>query len=176
MNRNYPLLLFFLSLIIFFSSCNKVKYKGEIKLARQEDFDTIIDNKKIQLFTLQNSSGCVAQFTNFGARWIAMRVPDKSGQMIDVVLGFNKLKDYLSAGERFLGATIGCYGNRIAKGRFNLNGIDYELPINNQSNSLHGLVNFREKLISYEKYKKGRVKFCFLKNRIIFVSNNGSKK
>ena len=143
MNRNYPFLLVFLSFIMIFSYCNKVKYKGEIKLVREEDFDTIIDNKKTQLFTLQNSSGCVAQFTNFGARWISMWVPDKSGQMTDVVLGFNKLNDYLSAGEPYHGAIVGRICGRINNARFVVDSNEYSLASNDLfgrpiKNHLHG--------------------------------------
>lgn len=128
---------------MIFSSCHKVKYKGETRLVRQENFDTIIGNKKIQLFTLRNSSGCVAQFINFGARWIAMWVPDKSGQMTDVVLGFNKLNDYLTAGEPYHGAIVGRICGRINKGKFSLDGNEYFLANNDLfgtpiKNHLHG--------------------------------------
>lgn len=143
MNRNHPLPLFLLSVTLFVSSCNTAKYKSEIKLTRQEDFDTIIDNKQIKLFTLRNSSGCVAQFTNFGARWISMWVPDRNGQLTDVVLGFNKLKDYLAAGEPYHGAIVGRICGRINKGKFLLEGNEYTLANNDLfgtpvKNHLHG--------------------------------------
>ena len=142
MNRN-NLYLLFVSFLLFLSACNHVKYKGEAKLLRQENFDTLIDNKKIQLFTLRNSSGCVAQFTNFGARWLSMWVPDKSGQLTDVVLGFNKLNDYLSAGEPYHGAIVGRICGRIYGARFFLDDKEYSLASNDLfgkpvKNHLHG--------------------------------------
>ena len=143
MNPNRALILVFLSLVMIVSSCNKIKYKGEVKLVRQEDLDTSIDNRKIRVFTLRNSAGCVAQFTNFGARWISMWVPDKTGQLTDVVLGFNKLKDYLSAGEPYHGAIVGRICGRINKGKFFLDGKEYSLANNDLfgipvKNHLHG--------------------------------------
>jgi aldose 1-epimerase len=143
MNRNHTSLLLFLSFVLFFSSCNKANYKGEIKLARQEDFDTLIDNRQVRLFTLRNSSGCTAQFTNFGARWMSMWVPDKSGKMTDVVLGFGNLRDYLSAGEPYHGAIVGRICGRINDARFSLAGKEYLLASNDLfgvpvKNHLHG--------------------------------------
>jgi aldose 1-epimerase len=148
MNRNHPLLLFFclLSFVLIISSCNEVKYKGEIKLARQEDFDTLINGRKIELFTLRNATGCVAQFTNFGARWMSMWVPDKTGRFTDVVLGFNNLKGYMSAGEPYHGAIVGRICGRINKARFSLDGNEYTLANNDLfgtpvKNHLHGGIN-----------------------------------
>lgn len=143
MGRNNLALLFFLSLLLILSSCKNVSYKGEVKLVRQEDFDITIDNKKIEVYTLRNSSGCVAQFTNFGARWLSMWVPDKSGRLIDVVLGFNKLNDYLSAGEPYHGAIVGRICGRINKARFSLDSKEYSLASNDLfgvpvKNNLHG--------------------------------------
>ena len=141
--RNHLVLLLFMVFMPFFSSCNNLKHKGELNLVRQEDFDTLINNKKVHLYTLRNSSGCSAQFTNFGARWISMWVPDKRGQMTDVVLGFGKLKDYLTAGEPYHGATVGRVCGRINDARFCLDGKEYSLASNDLfgtpvKNHLHG--------------------------------------
>jgi|APIni6443716594_1056825.scaffolds.fasta_scaffold03905_3 aldose 1-epimerase len=148
MNRTWPLILlfFFLSLAFSISSCREVKYRCEVKLARQEDFDTLINGKKIELFTLRNDSGCVAQFTNYGARWMSMWVPDKTGKLTDVVLGFNNLKGYLSAGEPYHGAIVGRICGRMNKGRFSLEGYEFTLANNDLfgtpvKNHLHGGIN-----------------------------------
>lgn len=148
MNRNYPLILlfFFLLILLSLSSCKEVKYKGEVNLAVQKDFDTLINGKKIELFTLRNASGCVAQFTNFGARWMSIWVPDKTGRLTDVVLGFNNLKDYMTAGEPYHGAIVGRICGRINKGRFSLDGNEYTLANNDLfgapvKNHLHGGIN-----------------------------------
>ncbi|MEJ7664906.1 MAG: hypothetical protein WKG07_38020 [Hymenobacter sp.] len=96
-----------------------------------------------QLFTLTNAHGLKATITNFGGTLTSLLVPDKEGKMGDVVLGFDNLADYtsddISEGETLTsGLLIGRYGNRIAKGKFSLDGKQYQLPINNAPNSLHG--------------------------------------
>ena len=100
------------------------------------------DGTAIQLFTLQNAHGLKATISTFGGTLTSLLVPDRSGQLGDVVLGFDKLEGYTSdlyAKENpYFGALIGRYGNRIAKGKFTLDGKAYQLPINNPPNSLHG--------------------------------------
>ena len=140
---NFIGFLIFILFMPFFSSCNHMKGIGDIKLVRQEDFDTLLNNKKLEVYTLRNSSGCIAQFTNFGARWISMWVPDKKGQMTDVVLGFSKLKDYLSADEPYHGAIVGRICGRINDAKFWLDGKEYALASNDLfgtpvKNHLHG--------------------------------------
>lgn len=96
-----------------------------------------IDGKENKLYVIKNANGMEVCVINFGARIVSIMVPDKTGNMQDVVLGFDNIDDYLNNKTDF-GATIGRYGNRIAKGKFNLNGTDYQLTINNDANSLHG--------------------------------------
>jgi len=79
-----------------------------------------------------------ADFTNFGGRIISLIVPNKEGKMTDVVVGFNSVKAYQESSEPYFGATIGRYGNRIAKGNFSIDGIAYHSPNNNGPNMLHG--------------------------------------
>ncbi len=77
--------------------------------------------------------------TNFGARVMKLYTPDREGNLSDVVLGYNTVEEYLdNSGERFLGAVCGRYANRIAKGEFSIDGIEYHLPINNNGQTLHG--------------------------------------
>ncbi len=102
-------------------------------------FNKIIDGKQVGLFTLKNKNGLSAVITNMGAAVVELFVPDKSGKLIDVVLGNQKLSAYArSNGPSYFGATIGRYGNRIAKGKFTLDGKEYTLAINNTPNGLHG--------------------------------------
>ncbi len=100
-------------------------------------FEKFIDGKANQLYVLENANGMEVCVTNFGARIVSVLVPDKNGAMKDVVLAFDNINDFLSHPSDF-GAAIGRYGNRIANGKFTLNGVDYQLPINNDPNSLHG--------------------------------------
>src|SRR5215204_3847112 len=101
------------------------------------NFQRTIDNKHIDLYTLKNDQAEV-QITNYGARIVSFLVQDKEGKKRDIVVGFDDLEKYLQADERYYGAVVGRYANRIAKGRFTLEGKEYELAINNGPNHLHG--------------------------------------
>jgi len=101
-------------------------------------FETTVDGKKTDLYTLKNKKGMQAAITSFGGRLVALMVPDKAGKMIDVVEGFDSVKGYQAAADAFYGATIGRYGNRIGKGHFMLEGKPVQLTINNGLNTLHG--------------------------------------
>lgn len=104
------------------------------------------EGKKIDLYTLQNSNGMEAKITNYGGIVTSIKVPDKKGNLSDVVLGFNNLKDYLSNSSYF-GAIIGRYANRIGNAKFSLDGVEYTLAKNNWANSLHGGVKGFDKVL-----------------------------
>lgn len=101
-------------------------------------FEKKIDGKQTNLYTLKNKNGITATFTNYGGRIVSLLVPDKTGKLTDVVLGFDSVDGFVNSTERYYGATIGRYGNRIAKGKFKLDGIEYQSSINNPPNTLHG--------------------------------------
>ena len=106
---------------------------------KRADFQQTIDGKQTNLYFLRNKNGIEIAITNFGGRVVEFWTPDKKGHFEDIVLGHDHVDKYLHyKGERFLGATIGRYGNRINKGKFTLNGQTYQLPINDTPNSLHG--------------------------------------
>ncbi len=111
---------------------------NDVKLLNEADFLGEVDGKAIALFTLKNKSGLVAQITNFGGRVVALWTPDRLGEMDDIVTGHANLKKYLSSKEVYFGALIGRYGNRIAKGEFQLDNTKFQLAQNNNGNSLHG--------------------------------------
>jgi aldose 1-epimerase len=91
----------------------------------------------IELFTLRNSKGAEARITNYGGIVVSLKVPDRNGQMGDVVLGYDTLAEYINNNPYF-GCLVGRYGNRIAKGKFTLGGKEYTLLTNNGPNALHG--------------------------------------
>lgn len=91
----------------------------------------------LKSFTLTNANGVKMEVTNYGGRIVSLFVPDKDGKAEDVVLGYDSLRQYLT-GNLYFGAMIGRYGNRIAKGKFSLNGKEYQLALNNGANALHG--------------------------------------
>jgi len=101
-------------------------------------FQKVIDGKKTDLYTLRNDNGIEVAITNYGGRIVGILAPDKNGHFSDIVLGHDSLGGYLSGTNNYFGALIGRYANRIAKGRFTLNGKQYSLPVNNGVNSLHG--------------------------------------
>ena len=92
------------------------------------------------LYTLTNQQGMEVCFTNFGGRIVSIMVPDKNGQLLDICLGHDSIADYIRYGYQGcnFGALIGRYGNRIKEGRFTLDGVEYQLPRNNDGNCLHG--------------------------------------
>ena len=103
----------------------------------RDDFRSEDDGKKTDLFVLKNDNGMEVCVTNFGGRIVSVMVPDRDGVMRDVVLGFDNIGDYRTVPTDF-GATIGRYANRIAQGRFTLDGTEYQLPQNNYGHCLHG--------------------------------------
>ncbi|MFL0246372.1 aldose epimerase family protein [Candidatus Clostridium stratigraminis] len=109
-------------------------------------FGSTPDRTNIYSFTLTNSKGTAVEIINFGGIVRSLKLQNDKGSFDDVVLGFDKLEDYKKEGPYF-GAIIGRYANRIAKGSFNLNGIEYKLEINNGPNHLHGGLKGFDKVI-----------------------------
>ncbi len=103
------------------------------------NFSKHIDGKETQLCILTNGRGAELCVTNYGAKIVSLMVPDRSGKLTDVVTGHNSIDEYLASEEPYFGAVCGRYGNRIAGGKFTLDGITYDkLAINNGPNCLHG--------------------------------------
>src|SRR5690606_27631302 len=134
-----PLLL---SLMI---SCSPQSVKGSGSESRTEStkgitstpFGTLKDGSKISLYTLRNSNGAVVKVMNYGGIITSFEVPDKNGNLVDVVLGYDSLAQYEKRNP-FFGALVGRYGNRIANAKFSLDGVEYELAKNNNGNHIHG--------------------------------------
>ena len=104
------------------------------------------EGAEVDLYTLTNKHGAIAKITTYGAILTELHVPDRTGKMGDVVLGFDSLEPYLKR-HPYFGATVGRVANRIAKGKFTLDGKEYTLAVNNPPNSLHGgLVGFDMKV------------------------------
>ncbi len=126
--------------------------KGAEKV-EMKTFGKLPDGTEIEQYTLTNSKGAVAKVITYGATLTELWMPDKSGKNADVVLGFDNLAGYLGD-HPFFGATVGRYGNRIAKGKFTLDGKEYSLFLNNGPNSLHGgKVGFNRKVWKAEPLK-----------------------
>ena len=102
------------------------------------NFQTTIKGRKTDLYVLTNNCDCEVAITNYGGSIVAIMVPDKNGNLANVIQGHDCIKDCIESPEPFLSTLVGRYGNRICKGRFNLDGKEYILSINNGPNSLHG--------------------------------------
>ena len=102
--------------------------------------------EEVQLFSLSNDQGVEIEITNYGGIIVAVNVPDRDGKTDDVVLGHDSLEGYVNH-SRYFGAMVGRYANRIAQGRFHLNGVEYKLATNNGPNHLHGGLRGFDKVI-----------------------------
>ncbi|MFM6976292.1 MAG: galactose-1-epimerase [Sphingobacteriaceae bacterium] len=139
-------IFFALALVLFSCSNNKKAEENstaktilpQSQLPDAARFDTTLNSKKIGLVYLSNKNGIKAAVTNYGARMVGLLIPDKNGNPTDVVVGFDNIHDYINAAERYFGAIVGRFGNRIAKGKFTLDNKTYQLSLNNGVNTLHG--------------------------------------
>ena len=102
------------------------------------DFQKEIGGKKTDLYILRNANGCELAITNYGGALVAIMVPDRKGEYANVIQGHDNIDSCVNSPEPFLSTLVGRYGNRIAKGKFQLNGKEYHLAVNNGPNHLHG--------------------------------------
>lgn len=129
----YFLFCVFLSSILTAASANS----QSIQSSEKEYFGKLENGQEVYLFTITNKNGLSAQIINFGAIVVSLNVPDKSGKIADVILGYDDIKGFEND-KSFLGAIVGRYGNRINRGKFILDGKEYQLSINDGVNHLHG--------------------------------------
>jgi len=130
------LLYGFAVVALLLQGCQKQEEKTASGLLRS-NFQTVINGDSTDLYVLKNAAGVEVCLTNFGGRIVSVMVPDKSGKMQDVVLGFDSVADYINVPSDF-GATIGRYANRINQGKIVIDGDTIQLPQNNFGHCLHG--------------------------------------
>jgi len=134
---------------IFIASCGQQGTQNENNTVEENQnqssmlpdktaFQDTINGKATDLYILKNQQGMTAAITNYGGRVVSLLVPDKSGELVDVNIGFEDLDTYVNGTGTYFGSLIGRYGNRIAGGSFSLDGETYSLPTNNGPNTLHG--------------------------------------
>ncbi len=140
------------ALVFALSSCNTASKKENpettasnsptetqaVGLPAKEDFQSTIAGKKTDLYLLKNKNNVQAAITNYGGRLVSLLVPDKAGKVMDVIVGFDQIQPFTEGGDTYFGASVGRYGNRIAKGKFTLAGKTYTLATNDGPNHLHG--------------------------------------
>lgn len=119
-------------------SCGEKKEETTLSGLTPANFVSEVEGKPTALYVLKNQKGAEACITNWGGRLVSVMVPDKNGKMTDVVLGYDNIKQYVDFPDNNYGGLIGRYGNRIANGRFTLDGTEYQLPQNNNGHCLHG--------------------------------------
>ena len=105
---------------------------------KREDFQAMVQGKETDLYTLTNAQGMEVSITNYGGSLVSIMVPDRDGNMANVIQGHDCIQDCLSSPEPFLSTLVGRYGNRICRGKFTMNNKEYSLSINNGPNHLHG--------------------------------------
>ncbi len=137
-NKNFILIIIS---FFFLGRCNNPKNDNKMKnnkVSITKSFYGITkDNRKVDLYSFKTENGMEVDIINYGGIITSLKVPDKKGEIKDIVLGYNKLEDYITESPYF-GSIVGRYGNRIAKGKFNLNDTEYSLVTNNDENHLHG--------------------------------------
>ena len=126
----------------------------------KERWGTAPDGKEIFLYTLKNASGAYVQLSNIGAAIVSIVVPDKDGRLADVVIGYKNALDYLGDGP-CSGKIPGRYANRIANGKFTLDGVEYTLPVNNGPNHLHGGPNGFQNQVWESRVQEEAVEFLY---------------
>ena len=124
------------ALILLICGCGGSVKDSERQMCIKKQAYGETDGKKVYSYTLTNSNGLKAEIINLGGIITKLYVPDRQGNFSDIVLGYDRLEDYISKGGYF-GALIGRYGNRIAKGKFSLNGVEYKLAQNNGGIIVH---------------------------------------
>jgi aldose 1-epimerase len=140
MNEETPCQGLLLMIVVCIASCaGSAQQHAEARLESSVEtskFGTLPDGSSIEMFTLRSTQGAVAKVITYGATLTELWVPDRTGKMGDVVLGFDNLQGYVDKHPWF-GATVGRVANRIAKGKFTLDGKEYSLEINDPPNNLH---------------------------------------
>lgn len=142
--KNFQRFVWFCATIALFAACNsgssssKQAATASLPTLQKKNFTDTIDGKVTSLYVLKNHQGMSASITNYGGRLVSIVVPDKNNAPTDVIVGFQGVKEYINSPSRYYGAIIGRVANRIAKGKFTLDGKTYHLAINNPPNSLHG--------------------------------------
>ena len=128
------------------SEQNKAKKVTRLSMSVEKEPFGQADGKDVDVYTLVNENGIKARIMTYGAILVGLNAPDGAGKFADIVLGFDNLDQYL-AGHPYFGATVGRVGNRIANGRFTLDGETYTLAVNNGPNHLHGGVKAFDKQV-----------------------------
>ncbi|HOD49893.1 MAG TPA: aldose epimerase family protein [Candidatus Hydrogenedentes bacterium] len=172
--RNWRVAVCLAAVLGVFPGCatqgNGEEGSGRLSIAKAT-YGTAPEGGNADLYTITNANGMVAQITNYGGTVTSLLVPDAAGALADVTLGYPSLEGYFE-NKPYLGCLVGRFGNRIAKGRFTLDGKEYVLAVNNESNHLHGGIKGFNKVLWDAKpaYREGAVGL-----KLTYVSVDGEE-
>ncbi|MBP7506220.1 MAG: galactose mutarotase [Prolixibacteraceae bacterium] len=152
------------SILFLLGSCNKTgPFTETANNIKVESFNKTIDGANVSLYELKGTNGIAMKVTNYGARVVALCVPDKNGNPVDVALGYNSVDEYINNTENFFGAAIGRYGNRIGDAKFSLDSVEYILAANDGKNHLHGGVKgYCDVVWNANQVSDSKIEFTYL--------------
>jgi aldose 1-epimerase len=158
-----PFIIFFVVVLFGAGSCvvPPANNSDQTDPKRLRAFTDSIHQKKTMLYTLENKNGMRVELSNYGATIVSLKVPNRTGKIEEVTLGYDSIQAY-QVGKSYFGCIAGRYANRIAKGKFVLEGTGYSLPLNNGPNSLHGGVNSIDKQVWEAKLLNDAVRFSIV--------------
>ena len=140
---------------------------NNIDLLNKSDFRKVIGGKETDLFKLVNNSGTTIELTNYGARIVSLWTKDRDGNFNDIVLGCSSINEYIKINERYFGATIGRYGNRIKNAAFTIDGVEYNLNKNNGKNNLHGgKIGFNDVIWDVKQANSSKIEFKYFSKHL----------
>ncbi len=141
------LILFAQLIFIFFMACNTSTEQSQKSSFSTQSFGSLPSGEEIKQFVLTNYKGLEMKVISYGGIITALKTKNNEGEFEDIVLGFDSIEGYLQEGVPYFGAIIGRFGNRIAKGKFTLDSVEYDLAINNIGNNLHGGIKGFDKVV-----------------------------
>lgn len=134
-----------------------------MKTISEDSFNCVHEGKEVSVYTLQNRNGLEARITNYGAIIVSISVPGRDGRMADIVQGYDTIREYIDGNGPYMGAVCGRCANRIAKGKFTLDGSEYTLAVNNGPNHLHGgIKGFNRVVWDVIKHSSSEIKMQYL--------------
>jgi aldose 1-epimerase len=133
------------------------------RLPQKENFITNRGGKKTALYYLQNKNNLHAALTNYGARVVSLLIPDKNDNLTDINAGFDTIEKYITAKDQCYGAIVGRYAGRIAEGKFSIDGLPFQLDVNNGNNAIHGGdAGFQTRVFDADQINNQSVQFTYL--------------
>ena len=145
-SRTLPGFWIFLAAVLLIASCGTPSTERRTQMVKKEAYGTTSEGEAVDLYTLTNANGIEVRAITYGGIIVSLKVPDNNGRLDDIVMGHDTLEGYLTKSQYF-GALVGRYGNRIAKGKFTLDGVEYKLAVNNGPNHVHGGLKGFDKVV-----------------------------